>query len=73
MRGSVREEIGKEGAGRREGEEMLFGIGIHVGDVIVEGTNLFADARTPAFTLLKRLARGLKMQLWVKLGGAVDD
>jgi hypothetical protein len=40
---AVQEEIGKEGAGRPEGEEMLFG-----------------DARTPAFTLLKRLARGLE-------------
>ena len=41
---AVQDAIGKENADRRSGEPMLFRIGIHVGDVIVEGDNLFGDA-----------------------------
>ena len=41
---AVQEALGKENAGVAEAEAMHFRIGIHVGDVIVEGTNLFGDA-----------------------------
>lgn len=41
---AVQEAIGKENADGAAGETMRFRIGIHVGDVIVEGTNLFGDA-----------------------------
>jgi len=41
---AVQEAIGKENATRPASEEMRFRIGIHVGDVIVEGTNLFGEA-----------------------------
>jgi adenylate cyclase len=41
---AVQEAIGKEDANRPAGEPMLFRIGIHVGDVIVEGNNLFGNA-----------------------------
>jgi adenylate cyclase len=40
----VQEALAKENAGMAESEAMRFRIGIHVGDVIVEGTNLFGDA-----------------------------
>jgi TolB-like protein/class 3 adenylate cyclase len=41
---AVQEALAKENAGVAESEAMRFRIGIHVGDVIVEGTNLFGDA-----------------------------
>ena len=41
---AVQEALTKENAGTAESEAMRFRIGIHVGDVIVEGTNLFGDA-----------------------------
>jgi class 3 adenylate cyclase len=41
---AVREALGKENAGRSESEAMRFRIGIHVGDIIVQGDNLFGDA-----------------------------
>ena len=41
---AVQEALAKENAGMAESEAMRFRIGIHVGDVIVEGTNLFGDA-----------------------------
>jgi hypothetical protein len=41
---AVQEAIGKENADGAAGETMRFRIGIHVGDAIVEGTNLFGDA-----------------------------
>ena len=41
---AVQEALGKENAAVAEAEAMHFRIGIHVGDVIVEGTNLFGDA-----------------------------
>jgi TolB-like protein/class 3 adenylate cyclase len=41
---AVQEALAKENAGMAESDAMRFRIGIHVGDVIVEGTNLFGDA-----------------------------
>jgi adenylate cyclase len=40
---AVQEAIDKENAGRAAGEQMRFRIGVHLGDVIVEGANLFGD------------------------------
>jgi TolB-like protein len=40
----VQEAVGKENADRPAGEQMRFRIGIHVGDIIVQGDNLFGDA-----------------------------
>ena len=41
---AVQEAIAKEKADRPSGEQMRFRIGIHVGDIIVQGDNLFGDA-----------------------------
>src|ERR1700751_13883 len=40
---AVQDAIEKENEGRLAGEQMRFRIGIHLGDVIVEGQNLFGD------------------------------
>jgi adenylate cyclase len=40
----VQDAIAKENAGRPAGEQMRFRIGLHVGDIIVQGDNLFGDA-----------------------------
>src|SRR5262245_32481871 len=40
----VQEAIAKENSNRPAGEQMRFRIGIHVGDIIVQGDNLFGDA-----------------------------
>src|SRR5256714_2293930 len=40
----VQEAIAKEDVDRPVGEQMRFRIGIHVGDIIVQGDNLFGDA-----------------------------
>jgi adenylate cyclase len=40
---AVQDTIEKENQGRQAGEPMRFRIGIHLGDVIVEGPNLFGD------------------------------
>ena len=40
---AVQEAIEKENEDRPAAEQMRFRIGIHLGDVIVEGTNLFGD------------------------------
>jgi TolB-like protein/class 3 adenylate cyclase len=40
----VQEAIPKENADRPASEQMRFRIGIHVGDIIVQGDNLFGDA-----------------------------
>ena len=41
---AVQEAIAKENADRPVGEQMRFRIGLHVGDIIVQGDNLFGDA-----------------------------
>src|SRR5207249_4215241 len=40
----IQEAVGKENADRPAGEQMRFRIGVHVGDIIVQGGNLFGDA-----------------------------
>jgi len=40
---SIQEAIAKENAARPAQEQMRFRIGVHLGDVIVEGANLFGD------------------------------
>jgi adenylate cyclase len=40
---AVQQAITKENGDRVAGEQMHFRIGVHLGDVIVEGTNLFGD------------------------------
>jgi adenylate cyclase len=41
---AVQEAIAKENADRPAGEQMWFRIGVHVGDIMVQGDNLFGDA-----------------------------
>jgi TolB-like protein len=41
---AVQDAIANENAGRPAAEQMRFRIGIHVGDIIVQGDNLFGDA-----------------------------
>src|SRR5258707_11948901 len=41
---AVQDAIGRENTDRPAGEQMRFRIGIHVGDIIVQGDNLFGDA-----------------------------
>jgi adenylate cyclase len=41
---AVQEAIAKENSSRSAAEQMGFRIGIHVGDIIVQGDNLFGDA-----------------------------
>jgi adenylate cyclase len=41
---AVQDALTKENSGRPVGEQMRFRIGIHVGDIIVQGDNLFGDA-----------------------------
>src|ERR1700738_4928426 len=41
---SVQDAIAKENSDRPAGEQMRFRIGLHVGDIIVQGDNLFGDA-----------------------------
>jgi adenylate cyclase len=41
---AVQEAIAKENADRPVGEQMRFRIGVHVGDIMVQGDNLFGDA-----------------------------
>jgi adenylate cyclase len=40
----VQEAVEKENADRPAGEQMRFRIGIHVGDIMVQGGNLYGDA-----------------------------
>src|SRR6267154_742237 len=39
----IQEAVRKENADRPAGEQMRFRIGIHVGDIIVQGDNLFGE------------------------------
>ena len=41
---AVQDAISKENADRSADEQMRFRIGIHVGDIMVQGDNLFGDA-----------------------------
>jgi adenylate cyclase len=41
---AVQDAIAKKNSGRPPGDQMQFRIGIHVGDIIVQGDNLFDDA-----------------------------
>jgi adenylate cyclase len=40
---AVQDALARENENRPNGEEMWFRIGVHLGDVIVEGSNLFGD------------------------------
>jgi adenylate cyclase len=40
----VQDAVGRENINRPAGEQMRFRIGIHVGDIMVQGDNLFGDA-----------------------------
>jgi adenylate cyclase len=40
----IQEAVGKENADRSASEQMRFRIGIHVGDIMVQGDNLYGDA-----------------------------
>jgi adenylate cyclase len=40
----IQEAVGKENADRPADDQMRFRIGVHVGDIIVQGDNLFGDA-----------------------------
>ena len=65
---AVQEAIAKENANRAEGEQMRFRIGVHLGDVIVEGTNLFGDGVNIAARLQTLAEPG-----GICLSGAVRD
>src|SRR5262245_16443158 len=41
---AVQDAIAKENADRPVGDQMWFRIGVHVGDIMVQGDNLFGDA-----------------------------
>jgi TolB-like protein/class 3 adenylate cyclase/Tfp pilus assembly protein PilF len=65
---AVQEAIDKENANRAPGEQMRFRIGVHLGDVIVEGTNLFGDGVNIAARLQALAEPG-----GICLSGAVRD
>jgi TolB-like protein/class 3 adenylate cyclase/Tfp pilus assembly protein PilF len=65
---AVQEAIAKENANRSEGEQMRFRIGVHLGDVIVEGANLFGDGVNIAARLEALAEPG-----GICLSGAVRD
>src|SRR5215468_2709012 len=64
----VQEAIDKENAKRAPGEQMRFRIGVHLGDVIVEGANLFGDGVNIAARLEALAEPG-----GICLSGAVRD
>ncbi len=64
----AQETIAKENAARAAGEQMRFRIGVHLGDVIVDGTNLFGDGVNIAARLESMAAPG-----GICLSGAVRD
>src|SRR5205085_5346699 len=65
---AVQEAIEKENEGRPAGEQMRFRIGIHLGDVLVEGSNLFGDGVNIAARLEALAEPG-----GICLSGAVRD
>jgi adenylate cyclase len=65
---AVQQAIAKENANRAASEQMRFRIGVHLGDIIVEGTNLFGDGVNIAARLEAMAAPG-----GVCLSGAVRD
>jgi adenylate cyclase len=65
---AVQEAIDKENANRPAGEQMRFRIGVHLGDVIVEGANLFGDGVNIAARLQALAEPG-----GICLSGAVRD
>jgi adenylate cyclase len=65
---AVQEAIDKENADRAVGEQMRFRIGVHLGDVIVEGANLFGDGVNIAARLEALAEPG-----GICLSGAVRD
>jgi len=65
---AVQEAIAKENADRPAGEQMRFRIGIHVGDIMVQGDNLFGDAVNVAARLEALAEPG-----GVSVSGAVRD
>src|SRR4051812_44840698 len=64
----IKESIGKENADRTPDEQMRFRIGIHVGDIIVQGDNLFGDGVNIAARLEGRAEPG-----GVCVSGTVQD
>src|SRR6516165_4379915 len=65
---AVQQAVDKENANRAAGEQMRFRIGVHLGDVIVEGTNLFGDGVNIAARLQTLAEPG-----GICLSGAVRD
>ncbi len=65
---AVQEAIDKENVSRAADEQMRFRIGVHLGDVIVEGTNLFGDGVNIAARLQALAEPG-----GICLSGAVRD
>jgi TolB-like protein/class 3 adenylate cyclase/Tfp pilus assembly protein PilF len=65
---AVQEAIAEENANRAAGEQMRFRIGVHLGDVIVEGANLFGDGVNIAARLEALAEPG-----GICLSGAVRD
>jgi adenylate cyclase len=65
---AVQDAIEKENEGRPAGEQMRFRIGIHLGDVLVEGSNLFGDGVNIAARLEALAEPG-----GICLSGAVRD
>jgi len=65
---AVQEEIAKENENRPISEQMHFRIGVHLGDVIVEGENLFGDGVNIAARLQALAEPG-----GICLSGAVRD
>jgi TolB-like protein len=64
----VQDAIAKENAGRPDSEQMRFRIGIHVGDIMVQGDNLFGDAINIAARL-----EGLAEPGGICVSGTVGD